>query len=153
MLVFPIRCRRLKQCPHNLRLLEERRRCPSARVMLPTFIFLCFFLHSETRWSTSRDTENLACTSVGIWLNFNYTLGDPLVGASTDFQNWRNQSNEKMLLPSPFQSSSMLLSSTSSKFVCLQKCVNVLQKDRERWFAGHVWLTARCNVVTFTDTA
>ena len=138
MLVFPIGCRRLKQCPHNLRLLEERRRCPSARVMLPTFIFLCcFFLHSGTRWSTTRDTENLVCTSVGIWLIFYYTLGDPLVGASTESQIWRDLSNEKMLLPSTFQSSSTFVVVHLIQIcLCLQMCVNVLQRDRERWFAG-----------------
>ena len=95
MLVFPIRCQRLKQCHHNLRLLEESRRCASARVMCPIFIFLCCVCNSGTRWSTTRDTENLACTSVGIWLVFYYTLGDPLVCASTESRIWRNLSNEK----------------------------------------------------------
>ena len=117
MLVFPIRCQRLKQCHHNLRLLEERRRCPSARVMLPTFIFLCCFcilghggppLGTRRIWPVRLLESGLS--SITHWC-------DPLVRASTESQIWRNLSNEKMLLPSTLQSSWTLLSSTSSKFV------------------------------------
>ena len=89
MLVFPIRCQRLGQCPHNVRLLDDRRRRPSARVMLHIFIFLCFFFafwDTVVHHSGHREPGLYACWDLAYLL---ITLGDLLVGASSECQIWR----------------------------------------------------------------